>query len=221
MDTTVVNIRFEEYDVYIGRAGKGQSGYYGNPFSTGNREKDIESYRSYFYNRMKNDKEFLTRILQLKGKRLGCFCKPHKSCHGDVIAEYLNTIHKSIMLGVIGSREFNDYAYLSKILSWYDIKEIVSGGANGADSLAAKYANEHDIPLKEFLPDWAKYGKPAAYVRNKLIVENSDEIIAFWNQASRGTEMCIKLAEELGKPVSIFWPDENENLDEFLKTAGL
>ena len=27
MKTTVVNIRYDDYDVYIGRAGKGQSGY--------------------------------------------------------------------------------------------------------------------------------------------------------------------------------------------------
>ena len=30
--TRVVNIRKEAYDVYIGRAGKGQDGYFGNPF---------------------------------------------------------------------------------------------------------------------------------------------------------------------------------------------
>ncbi len=30
--TRVVNIRKKAYDVYIGRAGKGQDGYFGNPF---------------------------------------------------------------------------------------------------------------------------------------------------------------------------------------------
>ena len=32
MDTTVVNLFKNKYDVYIGRAGKGQDGYFGNPF---------------------------------------------------------------------------------------------------------------------------------------------------------------------------------------------
>ncbi len=30
-------------------------------------------------------------VLALKGKTLGCHCKP-AACHGDVIAEYLNVL---------------------------------------------------------------------------------------------------------------------------------
>ena len=33
--TRVVNIREEDYDVYIGRAGRGMDGYFGNPFRLG------------------------------------------------------------------------------------------------------------------------------------------------------------------------------------------
>ena len=91
METTVVNIRKEPYDVYIGRAGKGQDGYFGNPFTGHDRIRVIKEYETYFYNRIKNDEEFKQRILELKGKRLGCFCKP-LPCHGDIIAEYLNCL---------------------------------------------------------------------------------------------------------------------------------
>jgi len=87
-----VNLRIEKYDVYIGRAGKGKDGYYGNPFPLKAEEArgaTIERYREYFYERIKNDPMFKEMILQLKGKRLGCFCKPHP-CHGDVIKEYLD-----------------------------------------------------------------------------------------------------------------------------------
>ena len=92
MKTTVVNIRRQEYDVYIGRAGIGHDGYFGNPFNVvrdGGREKAIAFYREYFLNRLKIDPEFARRIRELKGKRLGCFCKP-EACHGDVIADYLH-----------------------------------------------------------------------------------------------------------------------------------
>lgn len=34
-ETTVVNIKTDSYDVYIGRAGHGHSGYFGNPFNIG------------------------------------------------------------------------------------------------------------------------------------------------------------------------------------------
>jgi len=92
--TNVVNIRTSGYDVYIGRAGKGQDGYFGNPFrlrASESRGATIERYREYFYERLKTDPEFKSRIHELKGKTLGCFCKPY-ACHGDVIAEYLNKL---------------------------------------------------------------------------------------------------------------------------------
>jgi hypothetical protein len=88
----VVNLFKEPYDVYIGRAGKGQNGYFGNPFSLKkgeDRGATIERYKEYFYNRIETDSEFKSRILELKNKTLGCFCKPN-ACHGDVIKEYLD-----------------------------------------------------------------------------------------------------------------------------------
>jgi len=90
--TRIVNLRKEKYDVYIGRAGKGQRGYFGNPFPlTDETKRDLvlEKYRIWFHRRLENDNEFRENILALKDKVLGCFCKP-KACHGDVIVEYLN-----------------------------------------------------------------------------------------------------------------------------------
>lgn len=95
MQTIVVNLRKESYDQYIGRAGRGEDGYFGNPFVLkpgGDRGSTISKYREYFYKRLKEDPEFKRRVHLLKGKRLGCFCKPYP-CHGDVIAEYLNNLH--------------------------------------------------------------------------------------------------------------------------------
>lgn len=86
--TSVVNIRSEKYDVYIGRAGRGKNGYFGNPFTNGSRQDVIDAYRTYFYERLKNDEAFLKDVISLRGKRLGCFCKP-LACHGDVIVEFL------------------------------------------------------------------------------------------------------------------------------------
>ncbi len=90
--TRVVNLYKESYEVYIGRAGKGQDGYFGNPFqlrSESQREEVLQKYRDYFYKRIEEDPEFLRRVLELKGKVLGCFCKP-RLCHGDIIKEFLD-----------------------------------------------------------------------------------------------------------------------------------
>lgn len=92
IETTVVNLyKQRDYDEYIGRAGKGQDGYFGNPFNTDDREYNIKMFAAYFKARLKSDPEFKKRVHALKGKTLACFCKP-KSCHGDVIAEYLNKL---------------------------------------------------------------------------------------------------------------------------------
>lgn len=92
--TTVVNLYKEDYDVYIGMAGKGKDGYFGNPFTlvqADDRGFVLARYKEYFYERIGRDAEFKRRVEELKGLRLGCFCFP-KKCHGDVIAEYLNNL---------------------------------------------------------------------------------------------------------------------------------
>jgi len=83
--TTVVNIKNERCDVKIDRTTP-----FGNPYRSGidgDRKQVIEKYRIYFYNKLNND-WFRDKVLLLKGKRLGCHCKP-LGCHGDVIIQYL------------------------------------------------------------------------------------------------------------------------------------
>lgn len=93
--TTVVNIlkHPKDFDVYIGRAGLGFDGFFGNKYRVpydGSREECVEKFRKYFNKRIESDPEFRKRVLELKGKRLGCFCNP-KICHGDVYVNYLDT----------------------------------------------------------------------------------------------------------------------------------
>lgn len=92
MITHAVNLRHSPFDVYIGRARKGHDGYFGNPYplrGEASRGQVLDCYRAWFVNRVVSDPEFRRRVLELRGKRLGCFCKP-KDCHGDVIAAWVN-----------------------------------------------------------------------------------------------------------------------------------
>ncbi len=93
--TKVVNIKLgHRYDVYIGRAGKGEDGYFGNPFRREPGQSHgatLENFRVWFHKRVETDPVYRHRIHALKGKTLGCFCKPHP-CHGDIIAQYLNAL---------------------------------------------------------------------------------------------------------------------------------
>lgn len=207
--TVVVNIRHEQYDQYCGRAGKGQKGTFGNPYGQYSREENIKLFKEYFCRRLETDSEFALNVLQLQGLRLGCFCHDEngvgKPCHCDVIAEYLNNLSsEALLLAVVGHRSFTNYEYVKEVLQQFNIKQIISGGARGADALAKKYAIEHDIKYKEFPAEWDKYGKAAGPIRNKKIVDAADEIVAFLSDESKGTANTIKIAKEQGKPVHIF-----------------
>lgn len=89
--TTVVNIKRHKCDVYIGRGSP-----FGNPFrigDDGDRAQVLVKYRNYFNQRL-TDQSFRDKVLELKGKVLGCWCKP-LACHGDVIIEYLENTNET------------------------------------------------------------------------------------------------------------------------------
>src|SRR5438105_3929337 len=98
--TRVVNIQHDAYDVYIGRAGHGQNGYFGNPYSVKQYGRmALPLFRQYFDARLQRDPKFRARIEVLRDKTLGCFCAPPGGvtsadrtycCHGQVIAEYVD-----------------------------------------------------------------------------------------------------------------------------------
>lgn len=118
-------------------------------------------------------------------------------------------------LAVVGSRSFNDYELLKTKLDAIHntvkpITLIISGGANGADSLAERWAKENAISTKIFFPDWNKYGKKAGYLRNIEIVKNADVVIAFWDGQSKGTLHSINLAKQLNKPLKVVLDEKTE-----------
>lgn len=94
MATRVVNLYKEKYDVYIGRGSP-----FGNPFTHKNdgtkasivvesREEAIELYALWLVGDVEIpglEPPTKDEIKALKGKTLGCYCKP-KDCHGDVLA---------------------------------------------------------------------------------------------------------------------------------------
>jgi len=113
-------------------------------------------------------------------------------------------------IAVVGSRNFHDYELLKKTLTEYEITSIVSGGANGADSLGERYADEHNIPTMIFKPDWKRFGRGAGRIRNKTIVENADLVIAFWDGLSKGTQMSIEIAKKVNKPLRIVMVEQHD-----------
>ena len=48
-----------------------------------------------------------------------------------------------------------------------------------------------------------KYSRSAPLKRNDKIIEYADEIIAFWNGKSKGTEYVIKKCKNINKKIKI------------------
>lgn len=109
MKTRIVNVRLAHYDVYCGRAGRGEKGTFGNPYLVSPsqpRGECIKLYREHFMFKLKEDPKFfdeVTKLIEFKRRKgeltLGCFCsgsdalttdnKPY-ICHVQVIAEYID-----------------------------------------------------------------------------------------------------------------------------------
>ena len=90
--TAVVNKRKSDYDIYIGRGS-----IWGNPFWPDNRPytgdhkvtlvPDAEVLPRY-EQWVRDRPSLMEKLRTLKGKRLGCYCKP-KPCHGDVLVKLI------------------------------------------------------------------------------------------------------------------------------------
>ena len=86
----VVHCKKEPFDVYVGRGSK-----WGNPYShkegtlaeevVESRSEAVKKYEEYLL----TNKDLMSSLHELKGKVLGCWCKP-KSCHGDILLKYAN-----------------------------------------------------------------------------------------------------------------------------------
>ncbi len=93
----------DEENVYIGRAGivfidnvrfPKESSIWANPYKVGDkkgqyeREESLKLYESYIREKIKGSESMKEELLKLKGKDLGCWCKP-EGCHGDVLIKIL------------------------------------------------------------------------------------------------------------------------------------
>ena len=116
---------------------------------------------------------------------------------------------------VAGSRTFSDYSLLSrkldKILSNQSDVTIVSGGAQGADALAERYAKERGYDLQVFHANWNKFGKSAGFKRNAKMWEYLTEVadaehrgcVCFWDGSSKGTAHNFGFAKANNTPLRI------------------
>lgn len=121
-----------------------------------------------------------------------------------------------IILAIVGSREFHQGGDLftrgicDVLEQWGLPQKVVSGGARGADTLAAQWARANHLPLQEFRvtsEDWKKWGKGAGIRRNADIIEAATHVLAFPSRFGSGTQNSIQRAKRRGLPIVIYFID--------------
>lgn len=67
-----------------------------NPFKINknqSREEVLLMYSEYIEKKLESDNNLINELLKLKGKNLGCWCKP-KCCHGDILIKMIEKYNK-------------------------------------------------------------------------------------------------------------------------------
>lgn len=108
---------------------------------------------------------------------------------------------------VCGGRNFWNYPYVCLSLDrlrgmvstpW---TTIIHGAASGADTLAGRYAREHNIPEEVFRANWKTVGWRAGTERNeRMLHEGKPELVVAF-PGKTGTKHMCQISEAAGLPV--------------------
>lgn len=143
----------------------------------------------------------------------------------DVMKElYKDSYRNAYKVIVAGGRGFSNYEYMSgkldelfwdsEVFQEYPIK-IISGMAEGADTLAIRYADEHEMTKILFPANWKSSPRMAGILRNEDMLTIATHLVAFWDGESHGTKHMIEIARNKGIPIWVFTYKKanNPNID--------
>lgn len=103
---------------------------------------------------------------------------------------------------VCGGRDYQDrttvYRELDKLHLFHGIAAIITGAADGADSIADDWARKYGVQNHRFPAEWNRYGAAAGPIRNKRMLDEAypDLIVAF--PGGRGTANLMEQARRRG-----------------------
>jgi YspA, cpYpsA-related SLOG family len=80
-----------------------------------------------------------------------------------------------LRLLITGGRTYTDYSAAASALDAIHAKTpialLIHGAARGADSTAAQWAKNRNVPQAPFPADWEKHGKAAGPIRNQQMID--------------------------------------------------
>ena len=127
---------------------------------------------------------------------------------------------------ICGPIDFNDYEVVCQAIekSGFEITEVVSGGAKGADTLGERWSREQlrkepkvskakwsDLKQEGAVikkNKWGSYNSNAGFFRNEEMAKYCDGVIAI-DTGSAGTGHMIKMAKQYGKELYRYNVEDN------------
>jgi hypothetical protein len=162
-------------------------------------------------------------ITQRTGKALGISAERFDGL--DVMAatqRVQERFQNPTRLQIAGSREMTARLAGYALIDWFvenrdlaalghgigeHIDEVVSGNANGADSIGEEWAMRRYIPVAHFPAAW-ELGNHAGFLRNEEMVKVATHLLAFHIGHSKGTANMIDLFVREKKPYWKFTEDD-------------
>ena len=99
----------------------------------------------------------------------------------------------------VGSRSIADFDLSPYIPKGVDT--IISGGAEGIDTLAEHYADKYRLSKYIIRPNYDLYGRAAPLRRNEEMVNIADIVLVIWDGKSKGAAYTLKYAKKMKKPL--------------------
>jgi hypothetical protein len=114
---------------------------------------------------------------------------------------------------IAGSRTIKDGDLVAKAIkeSKFKVSSVLCGGARGADILGKSWAEANKIQVDEHPANWTKYSNAAGIMRNIVMANNADALIAIWDGKSPGTRHMIDEAKKRNLKVYVKMLHESAN----------
>ena len=115
----------------------------------------------------------------------------------------------------VGSRNWTDKEKIKEVVEKYkkiaekndDILTVVSGGAQGADSLSVEAAKELGCNTLVFNAKWQVWGKAAGLIRNQEMLDDGDpEVVCAFRKGTKsvGTDDMLEKARKRKIPIELY-----------------
>ena len=125
------------------------------------------------------------------------------------VERWQDTTEHTLSVLVCGGRDFRGWGAVERVLDRISPELIIHGAANGADSLAGRYARLNDVPCREFPANWRPRGSRgpvnmrAGHERNQQMLVQGRPDIVLAMPGGRGTEDMVRRSRQQGFAVQI------------------